>query len=205
MDIYKEWQKVNEEKFSTQTIKKEEIMNAISKESSLTINELKKRLKIKIYWALFFITLFIVWFIFSLSYPTVLPLIGILLACYSAGAAMLWMHYRKMDSQLDMTQDTLSTMKNNSELIKKALRYENYFGLVTFPIAIVCGFILDDLYAGQTIMEAITQHNFAVKFIACVVILVPLLHILSDNMNKSAYGSYMKRLDENIGKMENLV
>ena len=48
------WEKIKTEKFSSSTLKKEEIMKAITKESSLTIFELKKRLKYKMYWAIFF-------------------------------------------------------------------------------------------------------------------------------------------------------
>lgn len=204
MDLFKEWQVVTKEKFSTQTIKKEEIMQAISKESSLTINELKKRLKYKLYWALFFSVLFSGWFAFSLSYPTVLPLIGVLILTYGIGAVLLWNQYKQMDDQIDFSQDTLTSMKKNAQLMKKALKHENYFGLVTFPIAIICGLIIGDLYEGQTLMEAFANDLFAIKLVVCMIVLAPLMHILSNKMNDTAYGSYMKRLDENIGKMENI-
>ncbi len=53
MDIYKEWKKLSESKFSSQ-IKREEVMNAIYQESKSTISELKKRLGYKMNWVLFF-------------------------------------------------------------------------------------------------------------------------------------------------------
>lgn len=205
MDLFKEWEKVNQEKFSTSTIKKEEIMKAISKESTLTINELRKRLKYKIYWALSFIVLFVVWFIFSLSYPTVLPLIGVILACYLFGVAALYNQYRKMSREVDMSDNTLDAMKKHVRLVKNALQFENYFGLVTFPIAVICGLILDELYAGQTILEALSQDQMAVKLVISMVVLVPLLHLGANMMNEKAYGSFIRKLDRNIGKLEGLM
>ncbi|MEO1258659.1 MAG: hypothetical protein AAFZ15_07670 [Bacteroidota bacterium] len=205
MDLFKTWEKINQEKFSNQTIKKEEIMKAISKESSLTINELKKRLKYKIYWIVFFIALFIGWFIFSLSYPTVLPLIGTILSLYLIGFFVLFRQYKKMDTEIDPSMNILATMKKNKSLMEKALKHENYFGLVGFPVAVVCGLILGDLYEGQTILEVLSSSKTLVRILIFMVILVPAMKLLGDKMNNIAYGKYLKDLDTNIQKMEELV
>lgn len=204
MDIFKEWQKINQDKFSTQTIKKEEIMQAISKESSLTINELKKRLKYKIFWIVFFIALFIVWFISSLSHPSVLPFIGIVITCYVVGFVLLFNQYKKMDEQIDPDMNILDTMKNAGS-IKKALKYENYFGLFGFPVILICGAMVPKLSKGLTMLEVFSDVKFVLIILGCLAVLVPLMQILAKKMNDSAYGIYLKNLNENIRKMEELV
>ena len=205
MDLFKTWEKINQEKFSNQTIKKEEIIKAISKESSLTINELKKRLKYKIYWIVFFIVLFIGWFIFSLPYPTVLPLIATVLFLYIIGFFLLFRQYKKMDTQINPSMNILETMKKNKSLMETALKHENYFGLLGFPFAVICGLILRDLYEGQTILEVLSSTKSLARILIFMVIFVPAMKILGDKMNNIAYGKYLKNLDGHIQKMEELV
>lgn len=205
MDIYKEWQKLNREKFQSSTIKKEEIMQAISKESTLTLSELKKRLRYKINWVLFFIAGFAAWFLFSLKHPQTLPFIAALFVMYAAGGAMLWKNYRQMHDRIYPGKDTLTTMKTNAGLMKKALRAEKIFGLFALPSAIISGIVVPKLYTGMSIPEALSDTRTVVILLGCIVVLGPLMSLLSDKMNKIAYGDYLKKLDENIARMEQLV
>lgn len=205
MDLFNEWQKVNREILSTQTIKKEEIMQAISAKSSSTINELKKRLKYKIYWIVFFIALFTAWFVSSLSAPATLPFIGIVIACYVAGFFLLLKQYNKMDTQIDPDMNILATMKKNASLINKALKYENYFGLFGFPIVLICGAMVPKLSKGLTMIEIFSDVKFVLIILGCLALLVPAMQLLAKKMNDSAYGSYINNLNENIRKMEELV
>ena len=204
MNLFKEWEKINQEKFSSSTIKKEEIMQAISKESSLTIHELKKRFKYKIYWIVFFIALFIGWFILSLSHPSTLPFIGIMIASYLMGFILLWKQYKRMDDQIDPTMNILATMKKNAASIKKALKYENYFGMFGIPFMLICGAMIPRLSKGLTIMEIFSDAKFVLFILGCMVLLVPLMQLLANKMNDSAYGKYMRGLEENIRKMEEI-
>ncbi len=205
MNLFKEWEKINQEKFSSSTIKKEEIMQAISKESSLTINELKKRLKHKINWVIFFILAFIIWFILSISHPTVLPVIGFIIVLYIIGFILLWNQYKKIDAQIDPNTDVLTAMKKNANILNKALKHKKYFGLMTLPIAAACGLMVSDLYSGQTVLEILSNSKSVIKIIGFIIFFVPLMSIFSHKMNDIAYGDYIKKLQKNIRKMEELV
>ena len=90
-EINESWKKINEEKFSSTTIKKEEIMNAIKKESSLTIAELKKRLNYKLYWVYLFVTLGIGGVIWNLGNPPLLGLCIVFVVLYLFGAFGLYL------------------------------------------------------------------------------------------------------------------
>lgn len=202
MDLNREWDKINREKFSSQHITKDEIMKAISQESSLTINELKKRLKYKIYWIFFFLAAFTAGLLLSLNYPGTLPVWGIFLALYLAGFLLIFQQYRRMDDGIDPGVDTLTVMKKNAALIKKALSREKQFGFFLIPVALICGLLLPSLYRGESLTEILSDTTFVLVMLGLLIVLPPLMHLLSNKMNETAYDRYIRQLEENIRKME---
>lgn len=202
LDLFKDWQKIKEEKFSLQTIKKQEIMDAIHKDSNSTINTLKKNLKYKMMWSFGFIVCFTIWMLFSLDRPELLMIVGALNLSYIIGFILLSFKYRKMDSELDFTQNSLITMKKNLNLITGALKIEQNWGLFTLPSAIIIGILVSRHYNGYTILETITDSTYLLKIIILLIILVPIAFISTNKMNKSAFGKQLDKLRDNISKLE---
>ena len=205
MDLYQFWQDLSEKKFSQPTLKKEEIMQAIHKESNSTISKLKKRLKFKLYWIIFFIALFSIWMLFSLGNLELLSLISFFNAVYIFGLLTLGYQYRKMNNELPYDGSTLSLMKRNAKLIKKALRIETISGLFLMPTAVVGGILVSNLYNGYTIAETLQNQHLLITTLGFLIVVVPLLSWLSSKMNAYAFGQYIHELEANIAKMEELV
>lgn len=202
IDLFKDWQKITEEKFSLQTIKKQEIMNAIHNDSNSTIATLKKNLKYKMMWIIAFIICFSVWMMFSLDRPELLMIVGALNLSYVIGFILISIKYRKMDNELDFTGNSLSTMKKNLSLIKGALKIEQNWGLFTLPSAIIIGILVSRHYNGYTIMETLTDSSYLIKIIILLVVMVPLAVMATNKMNKSAFGKQIDKLRDNISKLE---
>ena len=202
LDLFKDWQKLASEKFSSNNIQKQEIMDAIHKDSNSTISTLKKSLKIKIMWVTAFITLFSTWMLFSLDRPELLLIVGAMNASYFIALLLLVSQYKKMDSGLDITSNTLATMKKNLNLISNALKIEHTWGLFTLPSALIVGILVSRHYNGYTIMETFSDPSYLLKIIIMMVIILPIAFITTNKMNKSAFGKYIDKLKENITRME---
>ena len=202
LDLFKDWQKLASEKFSSHNIQKQEIMDAIHKDSNSTISTLKKSLKIKIMWVIAFVTIFSTWMLFSLDRPELLMIVGAMNASYLVALLLLVSQYKKMDSELNITGNTLSTMKRNLKLISKALKLEQTWGLFTLPSAIIVGILVSRHYNGYTIMETFSDPSYLSKIIIMMVVIIPIAFILTNKMNKSAFGKYIDKLKENITRME---
>jgi hypothetical protein len=202
LDLFKDWQKLASEKFSSNNIQKQEIMDAIHKDSNSTISTLKKSLKVKIMWVIEFITLFSTWMLFSLDRPELLMIIGAINVSYFVALILLISQYKKMDSELDITGNTLSIMKRNLKLISKALKIEQTWGLLTLPSAIIVGVLISRHYNGYTIMDTFSDPSYLLKIIIMMIVILPLAYIMTNKMNKIAFGKYIDKLKENITRME---
>ena len=204
MDLLKEWQQLHQEKFNYSPIEKEQIMKAIYQESNSTISTLKKRLAGKLYWIIFFLIAGGIWMLFSLDQPELLMIQGGFMAAYLLGLIVMGLEYRKMDTNLDFTDQTLPLMKKQNQLIKRALGFEKIWGIISFPLAIIGGLLIGNHYAGKTLVEFFQDPNRLVLTLGLIVVLVPLMYFLSNKLNKIAYGNLIDNLQNNIRRMEDL-
>ena len=204
MDLLKEWQQLHQEKFNYSPIEKEKIMKAIYQESNSTISTLKKRLKAKLYWILFFLIAGSIWMLSSLDQPELLMVQGVFMAVYLLGLIVMGLEYRKMEDDFDFTDQTLSIMKKQDQAIKRALNFENTWGIIAFPLAVLGGLLLGHVSGGKTLIDFFQDPKSLGLALVLIIILVPIMYFLSKKMNKSVYGDLMEQLQNNIRRMEDL-
>ncbi len=204
MDLLKEWQQLHQQKFNYSPIEKETIMKAIYQESNSTISTLKKRLKFKLYWILFFLVAGGIWMLCSLDRPELLMIQGLIMTIYMIGLVVMGLIYRKMDTHLDFTDQTLPLMKKQNQLITNALNFEKYWGLAVYPIAAFIGLLISNHYKGKSISAFVQDPNFLLLALVLIVIMTPILYFISNKMNQSAYGKLTDTLQNNIRRMEDL-
>jgi len=204
MDITKEWKKLETEFFNQPPLNKESIMNAITKESSSTIVQLKKLLKVKMNWILFFIGLFLIGGAISLLKSIELAgLFGFFIILYGIGYLFMYQEYKKIEVDIiSGANTTLAMMKKNAQIIKRVLDTEQYLGLFLFPTAMIAGIIGVNLALGASLSEVFSNTKMMVATLVGIVVFVPILYALTKKMNAFAYGGFQKSLEENIRKME---
>jgi len=203
-DIAKAWQKMAAEKFSHSTIKKEDIMTAIKKESNSSIAQLKKGLKHKLYYAAGITLGLILALLFSLSNPDLTILFSIAVAVYLIGFVMMYLKYREIEDGIMESEDILDSMKSNSKLINSVLKREKIWGLMTFVPALIMGILFGEISDGSTIVACFQDSRVLMKMIIVVVLFTPLMFWTTGKMNKKAYGADLKTLEDNIVRMETL-
>lgn len=203
MDLNEAWKKINEEKFSS-SIKKEDIMEAITQESSLTIFKLKKGLKYKLYWVYFFIALFTGGIFMSLDNLPQLITLVIFLILYIMGALTLYSQLENMDDHIDASKDTLSEMRKHRDLMKQAIKNETRWGWITFPILITAIYLLPPLIEGIPFLEIVMTKKFLIKAAIGYGVLMPIAMWVGNKMNDYAYGKQLNELEKNIKRLEEL-
>ncbi len=201
MDIYKEWGKLGQTKFSTK-IKNEEIMNAIYKESNSTVSELKKRLGYKIYWVLFFMLICSVGMIWTYNKPQALLIFGVSNLVFIINYIKIKLYHRKIDNNIQKDKDLLNALKTDELLIKSALNFESTSVLLSLPFLLIGAIIFDDVYQGQSIIEAIQLTKNLIMIIIFLAIGFPFVYVFGAKMKKIGFGLYLKNLRKNINQLE---
>ena len=204
-DLAKDWQQLIEKKFNHSSIEKENIMKAITQDSKSNISELKKRLKYKLYWTVFFIILFSGGLLASLTYNNELAmLVGFIVIAYVLGFISMFMKYRNIKER-DMEGLTLlESLKSNFKAIKSVLNYEKIWGVVVFAPIIITTVLGGKVIKGVSISESLNDPNTLLLAVVSITIIVPLMLWLASKMNNFAYGGLLKKMEENIIKMETL-
>ena len=204
MDLLKEWQQLHQEKFNYSPIEKEQIMKAIYQESNSTIATLKKRLKGKLAWIVFFLAAGSIWMLFSLDQPELLMIQGAFMAMYLIGLIVMGLEYKKMKDNFDFTDQTLSVMKKQDQVIRRALGFEKIWGVVFFPLAILGGLLISNHSKGHSLAEFFQNPKSLLIALGLIIILVPLMYFITGKMNQHVYGNLMDDLQNNIRRMDDL-
>jgi|GEM_PF-3144620 len=201
MDIFNKWKKIEEVQNSNSSLKKEEIMNVIFKDSVGTMEELKKRFQYKINWT---IVIGLGVFIFSLFYlhnTGVLIGSAAILCYYVYGYFSLKNFYKKMDSQ-PQEMSTLEVLKHNYNMITGALKSEESVGRFFFPIVIASAILVSNSMGGKSIAEIIAASENWIIFAVAVIFMVPVIMWGAKKANETAYGEYITDLEDKIQRME---
>jgi len=203
-DITQAWKKLAAEKFSNSPIKKQDIMNAIKKESNTSIATLKKGLLHKIYWAVAITIGLIVGLLLTLGNADQTLMFGLAIAVYAIGTIGMYWKYTSIEDGITDDNDILNSMKANANAINSVLKIEKAWGAVTFIPAIMFGILFGSIQDGLTLAECFQDPWILKKGIIAIVVLTPLMFWVTDKMTKKAYGKDLKKLEDNIIRMETL-
>lgn len=204
MDLHKEWQKLQAEKFEQPKLKKEEIMKAIYQESKSTISTLTKNMLHKTYWAIGLLVVFGSVFLASLGNADLALVTGICAAYFVTGLIGVYSQYRKLRSLNDMGGQTLEVLQSYYKRIYKALMFEEAFSMFFYPIAAICGMLFSLILFGESIETVFGNQKMLIAMLVISVIITPLGAMAARAMNKQAFGGYLDQLKEHIKQLESL-
>ncbi|WP_291964656.1 hypothetical protein [Maribacter sp.] len=196
------WKQLEDKKFKNQKDKLQ-IMEAIKLDSTSTINKLKKGLKIKIGWAVAITMGLIIFLLFQMDNAEMVKLISIGIISYILGTIAMLFSYRKINPAIG-DKDILTSMKDNYKQIRGVLAAEQTWALITFIPAVILGILIARVMRGESIIECFTDPRVLKIMVISLFVLVPLMYFVSNKMNEKAFGSNLKKLEEDITKMETL-
>ena len=202
MEIFKEWQELNEKLFLNQSLNNDEIMKAITSESSSAIATIKKGLKIKSYWCLLFISGFTALMIFSRDNIESVIVIGIVNLMYVIGFFRIRSESKKMNSELQKDTNVLESMKRNAKIIQRSIYGENIVFVFGAPIIILCSLFYSHFNNGETFQMLINDSSFLKQALIWSIVSVPLVYFLGKFLNDKSFGPHISELEKNINKLE---
>ncbi|MDG2448437.1 MAG: hypothetical protein P8M34_02325 [Saprospiraceae bacterium] len=200
-DIMVAWKKMSEQKFSHSKIKKEEIMDAITNESNHAIGRLKNTILMKVYWCLFFIALLTIALVLTWGKLITSYALGTGIFIYMIGLFPMLYKYFDLKEEGPVFDSILMSMKHEHKMIRSALRMETIWGMFFLPVCLILGFISGLDSTGEFVCR-ISEPKILFLLITILCVGTPLLYLLTEKMNKKAYGAEMKKLESNIAKME---
>lgn len=204
MDIHKEWDQLNTKLFSNKSLKNEEIMNAITSESSSAIAKIKKGLKIKSYWCAGFVAMFLALMFKARGNMEQVVVIAIVAFLYIIGFFVINKASRDLDANIKQDGNVLSSLKENAKLFKRALNLEKGLFLYTSPIIVICSLLYASFERGATYSELVNDPKFLMAIIIASAILVPFSFLMGKYLNNKAFTPLMEELDLNISKLEGI-
>jgi len=187
------WQKLTEQKFSNNKIKKQEIMDAIKTEAHSSILDLKSQLKTK----LMFSTLFTIMFFGFAFTKSDAPLLYYgMTVLYLFGTLMLFYKYRQMGDGLEPDKSILANLKHNASAIKSMLLLERIWGIMAC-VAVFIYFVSDSIKFNDD------ERSIVIRIGIFLVIMV-VLGFIAEYFNKIKFGNKLKEMEDNIIRLETL-
>jgi hypothetical protein len=193
------WNEMASEKFKDRQLEKQEIMNAIKLDSQSTIVELKKGLKYKLQYTTVFIVFFFVFTLMEIFlyesntgflYYLALTMANILFFFFIRS------RHKQMDSEYSMNGSMLVTLKENLRVIKSTISLERFWGIIAILFISIYGI-------NQFVENSSTSKSLIIK-ISIYLILIVGLGFIAEYFTQKKFGTRIKKLEENIIRLETL-
>lgn len=200
MDELKQaWTELKPEQNTLSHLSPEDLAQTEPKSSGV-IEKLRKNVKMKLAYAIFFTGAF------AFSIPFAFPmasqiLLSVLFMAYLIASILLYQELQTLNKGVDMSQDVLHGMIEYRDRIKRVLHYEEVVALALYPVSVSGGFFFGlKLYNRQAeIMNRTAEWVLLILLIATFTIGG---HWLSRWLNRRAFGKYLNRLNESIQELK---
>ncbi len=202
MDIYKEWQKINLEKFKQQSITQNNIMEAIHQNSKTPLEGVKKGLSYKIRYIIFFTIAIMVLMVLNWNNSSKLILLGVFGLYMITGWIVLRIQLKKLKSSSDQIENLHTLLHKYYYTLKDALRFEETLGAFFLPLSVVIGYLYARIDDGETFLTVFSDPRQTVALLITIIIVVPIIGFVSKWMNKKAFGTYLEQLKMNLDLLE---
>ncbi len=199
-DLKKVWQEMAKKKFLNKEIEKQEIMEALRSNSQSTIVNLKAGLRTKLNWIIGFMLFFgatagLDW-LKPGSDPEHLFYFGFA-GLYLAGFLITYRKYQKIDVDPIDENSILSKLKMNRQAIKSVLNIERIWGMIAMLFVFI--YKVND-WANKTHDD---PKHLAIT-VSIFLLFIVILGFIAELANRRRFGKQLKKLDENIIRLETL-
>lgn len=204
MDELKEaWNRSKEARGAFDRLTKEEIQANVRARSIGVLDKLRKKVYVK-FWFCVGIGLAIAVFV-PFVYPTASQvLLLVLLVAYVTGAILLYREQKVLGQGVDMAQDIAHGLKAYHKRIKAVIRYEELTGLILYPVSISGGFLYGMQAYDRSLLIMNNPSDWLVLTVSLLVV-TPLAHLVTRQMNKLTFGKYLEELEQNIRELDTTI
>lgn len=173
-------------------INKEDIIKATKHKSRLPLSEINKAMKFKIFWVVFF---FVVSLIFLLIFREN-KIVVLILASITIENLVILLFYmlklKKMSFEPIMDNPVKKTIGQYIKQLNKVLKFERVYTLFSIPAYFIAGITISICLTGN--FDLLNNKIFIAFFVFASVIIIPLVILGTNWMQKKAFGSYLEEL-----------
>ena len=205
MDLFKDWQTLEETAFNQAPIHKEKIMQSLQIQSQDILGKLDKRLRAKLYWGIGFVLVCGILLCLSIGSQTLITAVGVLLLIFILLMGATGLQVASLRKQKDQSSSLLNRLHVYHRCVVGVMRLENIMALLLVPVAAVAGqiagYYLGD--GGQLSIEAIFNDSTFLKVaLVMVLVMTPLGVWLTNRLNNIAFGGLVKQIEQHIKEIE---
>lgn len=206
MDLFKDWQELQETVFKKEPIDKSTIMESIKINSQDVLSTLDRRLSKKMLSGGFLTLLSFIILSFNLDNVVLLIACGTMSLIFTVMLALIWNQIRQIRRQRKQTAGLLLRMQTYHKYITKVMRLENVLGILLFPFAAIAGQAVGYyLSEGSITLEDIYNNNtFLIASIVLIIVLTPAGVWLTNYLNNRSFSDLLKQLEGYIRQLESL-
>ncbi len=204
MNLHEAWNNSFEESLDRIQISKEQIMEAIQKDSQTQLAKLKKQMKRKLQWGTGISIGFLPLFLLDYNNPEFLLIMGIIESIFVIPMLFLYLKYRKLNAEVDYTNSVLPTLKAYYTQVKHMLRFEEVTYIFLYPFAAVGGMCFSLVLKGRNLETIFSDHRILLAMLIYTAVAVPAGAIFARWWNKRCFGKHLRGLQESIYQLEQL-
>lgn len=206
MDLFKDWQELQETVFKKEPIDKSTIMESIKINSQDVLSTLDRRLSKKMLSGGLLTLLSFIILSFNLDNVVLLIACGTMSLIFTVMLALIWNQIRQIRRQRKQTAGLLLRMQTYHKYITKVMRLENVLGILLFPFAAIAGQAVGYyLSEGSITLEDIYNNNtFLIASIVLIIVLTPAGVWLTNYLNNRSFSDLLKQLEGYIIQLETL-
>lgn len=194
-NLDKSWEKLSQSLEAEGHFSRKEILRDLRTESSQPIKTLLKNVRLKMYFSLGFIPLFIIAIFILKPLPVKLFMAAIALA-YIIVSYFILKTYNSLKDGINLDQPTLEAIRHTKTSVNKILKDEYIFFVVTFPISLTGGF-LAGLSAESGNIDLLFEKWYVwLVLVGAHILFFPLGHYFSKWANNKHFGQYLRQLDD---------
>ncbi len=202
MNLQEIWENTFDDNEAIIQLSKQNIKEAIQKDSQSQLTALRRKMKQKLIWA-FSISAAVVPLIFlDLYNPEYLLVVGIIEAIFIIPSIILYIKYRQLRAEFDYSQAVLTALKDYYKQIKGMLRFEEITYIFLYPVSAVGGMCFSLVLAGSTLEDIFSDTEILTIMLVYSAIAVPLGALFAHYWNKRCFGKNLTQLRDYIAQLE---
>jgi hypothetical protein len=196
MNLQEEWNMMSEEINLKSKFEPLSDLTAVKADSGSLLKILRHNLKVKGCWGICIALSALAGFVF-INGQARYWLLGMFVVYAVIPNLFMWKSIRLAQKEVDVDQATVEVLKDQVKVIRKLLHAERIWGLIVIPLAGPFGLIMSYLLRGKSLEALFAERSLVIIMVVFMILGFP-LSLIAERMNKSAFGKYLEKLEDNI-------
>ncbi len=199
-NMFDSWKSLDE-KLSRENIPGSEPLDPEKIQSGLLLSRLSQKLKLGMYWTLFFMAGLLIVAAYNLENFQILMMVGVYFLVFLLNLALTGKYYRKIKRNHLFVKDTKTMLENYYQRVLDILRFERIWGQFVIPMGLIAGVIYPHLRKFGSFDLIVIEPMTLIGVSILMVTVVPLVILWVGWSQKIAFKEDLEALKEEINSL----